>query len=35
VKPNEARLKARNRPRRVLFNNDGGEPVVEMKTPTT
>ncbi len=33
-KPNEARQKARDRTRRVLFNNDGGEPVVEMKTPT-
>jgi len=32
--PNEARLKARDRTRRVLFNNDGGEPVVEMTTPT-
>ncbi len=34
VQPNEARKNARDRPRRVLFNNDGGEPVVEMKTPT-
>lgn len=33
-KPNEARQKARDRRRRVLFNNDGGEPVVQMKTPT-
>lgn len=30
----EARQKARDRTRRVLFNNDGGEPVMEMKTPT-
>lgn len=34
AKPNEARQKARDRQRRVIFNNDGGEPVVEMKTPT-
>ncbi len=34
AKPNEARQKARDRSRRVLFNNDGGEPVVEMKSPT-
>lgn len=34
TKPNEARQKARDRVRRVLFNNDGGEPVVEMTTPT-
>lgn len=34
VKPNEARLRARERTRRVLFNNDGGEPAVEMKEPT-
>ena len=34
AKLNEARQKARDRPRRVLFNNDGGEPVVEMKKPT-
>lgn len=32
--PNEARQKARDRQRRVLFNNDGGEPVVEMTAPT-
>jgi hypothetical protein len=34
AKPNEARQRARDRQRRVIFNNDGGEPVVEMKSPT-
>lgn len=34
AKPDQARQQARDRPRRVVFNNDGGEPVVEMKKPT-
>lgn len=29
-----SRAAARNRPRRILFNNDGGESAVEMKTAT-
>lgn len=28
------RKSAADRPRRILFNNDGGEPVMEMRTPT-
>src|SRR5262245_15511551 len=32
--PKDARRKAAEKPRRVILNNDGGEPVVEMKEPT-